>query len=234
MIFAVTIVYIASFQYPGSAALANATLPLNYGFQRILNTNSRLVSLLNLPMILATMISGIFSLGRVVKSMAESGLLPRILSEAHGKHQFPYNAMIAFSLATLCGASLIAGVKYHSVHLMVSMSSFFGWSLYGVYITIFVTYLSFVKRFPRLSRKCRNPLGKTSAYAGILIFATIAVSMLFYTHGPYVLIAFLLSCVVYLAIYLLFIRKHQRFCDEEEKVMFIALVLKGTSFCFML
>lgn len=232
IVYAISTVFVATTQYPGASALFEDQLPLRHAFQRLFQTQSSAVSLLNLPFVLASLMAGMFSLGRVVKSMSESGLLPAVLSKTWGSSQFPYPAMLAFSSSTLIGSGIIFAVEQSNMALLLNLASFFGWSLFVVYGTIFVTYLSFLQRFPRLTRKFRSPFGAWGAYIGIFVFSVMSINMLFYPNCVYVLLCFIASCGLYYLLYHRVIVRYQRFCAEEEKVMFIALVLKGIFMLF--
>lgn len=107
----------------------------------------------------------------------------------------------------------------------------------SIYIIILLSYISFRVRFFYLARSFKNPFGIFSALFGIAIYLFIMIATLFYKRGGYVVVVFLLLILMMSLAYRYAFKRQQRFNEEEEQVMFVVYVMKGTSFlcdCFLI
>lgn len=216
-------------QYPGRAIVRSSSLPLNYGFANLFNIALSTASVFNIPLLLTSFVIGQYFICIILRSMAKSHLLPSYFGTVYQWKglKIPGNAMmlsygLCIFLTVLCFVFL-----FNSFKLLINLSLFMGLCFYTLYICLFITYLSFISRFPSLPRYFVSPFGASGAYIGIAIYVFFGLSTCFFHYGPYFFAFLIIFLWALTYVYLRFIRRKQTFSHEEERVFFIAYVING-------
>ncbi len=223
---AISIFFTTTSQYPGTADVGQALLPLNYGFQRLFSLNNADVTWLAVPSTYATGFGFMFVYGRQMCSMARSGLLPTIFKLRTKSSRSPYAALIIGSIISLIG---VLSIYYTDESLLLDVFSICILASYTVYIFALFSYIIFKRRYSSLNRDFINPLGIPSAIIGIGIFTIGIISILGYHNGHhYIPILVFVIYVVLCSCYYLFLGyKKQQLSEEEQKILFRAYVING-------
>eukprot|EP01033_Poteriospumella_lacustris_P005005 gene5005-3576_t len=228
-----TTVVIAVGQAPGIDVMQSTSLPLNFGFANMFGISSRLAHWFNLPLLTASFMIGEYFLCIIIRSLAESGLIfarfKVAQKTADDQMPFPLRAMLFSYVLMILFSLLIFLVLYFSFNYIISVSYFMCLCFYALYICLFVTYISFAHRFPLIPRYYVSPFGVTGAYVGIVLYGFMAVMTFLYPNGGVVLAIWIGTMALLTYLYLTRVRGHQKFSGEEERVFFIAFVIKSNS-----
>jgi amino acid transporter len=222
---------VSTSQSPGIVELQQAFLPLSYGFANIFHISVETAMILNIPFQLASLMVSQYFLCIIIRSMAESGLLPSIflhnLSWPKYNLKFPYfSASLTLTLSTV--AAILAWVMDgFSGTLSMSFVYFFSFPYYTLYIALFVTYIIFRKHFSSLPRTFVSPFGVVGAYVGIAITSFFLIATCFYAYNW---VAFSVYCLIIGAlswVYRVYVHRHETFSGEEERVFFPTYVIRS-------
>ena len=189
-------------------------------------------TMFSIPATYATAFGFIFSYGRLMVSMSESRLLPRILRSkwGDGKSGTPSVAFIVGSGISYCICIMV-------YFLPILESYIFNVCIlcaFGAYTSQFIGYIYLRTRFADLPRLYRSPLGIFGALLGIVIFFLAAISVIGFQEDNHLALAM----VVFIAIlttmyYFLVAQHHQKFSRDELKTLFNAHVFKCKSIYFV-
>lgn len=221
---------LVSWQYPGPKIAAQNYFALNYGFANIFGIPENVGHIFLIPSTLAAVSMGIHFLCVIVRSMSESGLLPSIFNVRSRNGNVPFVALTfvvlgsvlvtLFQVMALLWNPIMASV----VVIMVQYCHYFN------YLCIFASYLLFRQEYDgRKHYSFHSPLGIYGAYIGI---GTTLLMFLFnvfpwYNYMGYSLGGFLFIFFVSSVGYVLYASGNQRFSLEEERVFFIAYIIRG-------
>lgn len=226
-----SMIVVAVGQSPGIVELQGTSLPLNFGFANIFGISPQLANWFNIPLLAASFMIGEYFLCIILRSMAESGLI-----FVHFKHwfaphvegrPFPVRAMIVSYVLMIMFSMVIFGVLYYSFEYIMNLSYFVCLCFYALYICLFLTYISFSQRFPLIPRYYVSPVGIVGAYLGIAVYLFMAVMTLLYSNGLIVFGVWFAIIALLTVAYLKRIRPNETFSGEEERVFFIAYVIKS-------
>jgi ethanolamine permease len=153
----------------GAAALAKSEAPLEDGFKAVLGegTWTRVLTILALSGLLATLQSTIYAYGRALFSLSRAGYFPRWISVTSRRHT-PHVALILGGLVGLLCTALIEQVgkdRFIGADL-VNMAVF------GAVISYALVMCSYIKlrwSRPDLPRPYKSPLGVPGAALGALL-----------------------------------------------------------------
>lgn len=211
---------------PSTTEFSNTSFPLTYGFSSRFNISIGMSKLFTLPCIYTTSFGFLFSYGRLVSAMSESGLLPRALSITTPGSGTPIVALI-FASTLGFGFALIAwnfnrfrDVLYNTCAL----------GSYLAHITTCISFIAFRLYYDGLQnmRQFESPLGITGAVIGILVFMLCGISVSFFQDDQYVSIIIFSVYIALATIFYIFVaRDRQRFSHQEKSVMLVAHVMKG-------
>lgn len=218
-------------QAPGIIELQTTSLPLNFGFANIFNISTQIAVWFNIPLLMTSFMIGEYFLCINLRSLYESRLLfiqwkPSVKMHSFSR-PFPVKAMVLSYVMMILFSMLIFSVLYFSFQYIMNLSYFVSLCFYGLYICLFLTYISFARRFPLIPRYFVSPFGVWGAYLGIIIYACMAVMTFLYPHGGIVLSLWLILMAALTYYYLTRIRRFEKFSGEEERIFFIAYVIKA-------
>lgn len=160
--------------------------------------------IMNIVLIIAifsTMLASMFSLGRMVRSLAVKGHAPLWLKD---KGDIPYKGII-FSGAAMIVALFLSFILPAEVYTFLASSG--GYSLLFTYLVIMLTHYSFRKRHGcPPSGKCQLPGYPYSSWIAIISIIIIILSMPLVEGQGYGLIAGVCLTIIYTILY--FIKKY--------------------------
>lgn len=221
---------LVSWQYPGPKLAAQNYFALNYGFANIFGIPENVGHIFLIPSTLAAISMGIHFLCVIVRSMSESGLLPSIFNMRSRNGNVPFVALTfvvfgsvlvtLFQVMALLWNPIMASV----IVIMVQYCHYFN------YMCIFASYLLFRQQYDgRRHYSFHSPLGIYGAYIGIGMTLLMFLFNVFpwYNYMGYSLGGFLFIFFVSSVGYVLYASGNQRFSLEEERVFFIAYIIRA-------
>ena len=184
--------------------------------------------MLSIPATYATAFGFIFSYGRLIVSMSESRLLPRILrlKWGEGKSGTPYVAFIFGSIISYCVCIMVyffPVIEPYVFNVCVLCA-------FLAYTSQFIGFINLRTRFADLPRLYRSPLGIFGALLGIVIFSLAAVSVIAFQGDNHLALVIVLFIAILNSLYYFLVAKHhQKFSRDELKTLFNAHVFKCKS-----
>jgi ethanolamine permease len=157
----------------GAFALGTSGEPILDGFRAIFGTNAAgALALAAVVGLVASFHAIIFASGRQIYSLSRAGYFPHFLSVTHGEHKTPNIALIAgaalglavmlvvwFAMGGERAGSFIGGVLLN----MAVFGAMFSYLLQGL------TFIRLRRRFPKIERPYRSPLGVLGASLTVII-----------------------------------------------------------------
>jgi amino acid transporter len=227
---AIGVLFTSCAQSPGTAGLANASLPLTEGFSRIFGLSPLQARWLSFPALYGNFYGFVWVSGRQLSSMAKSGLLPDACGLMTKATDTPYVAL----LVGMTGCIVLALLSYYDaidVHFKEDVKHIFMLSSYVIAISLFISYIVFKQRYSSLERSFSSPLGIYGAIVGMFIFGCNTVAILI-NNGIYqtpfvILIVTVAAMSIY---YFIVLHGNQHFSEEEKEKLFKAYLINGESF----
>ena len=176
---------------------------------------------LSIPATYATAFGFMFGYGKLLVSLASSGLLSKHLVRRTKCSGAPYAALTFGSLVSFL---ICFPFSYLSFDLCLAMCLL---TAFAAYFSQFIGYYNIRTQFSRHDREFRSPLGSIGAAYGSAVFLLGAVSLIaFQDDNQLVLVAFVIMVVCASAYYFLVAKYHQRFSQEELQVLYSYHVIK--------
>jgi ethanolamine permease len=202
--------------------LSSELSPLNNGFQRIFKMADHYASILSIPATFATAFGFIYGYGRVILSMARSGLFPPILKSTYGPYRSPYMAILFGSIISYIMVIVVNFVPVVETYLF-SMCILCG---FAGYISQFYGYIFFRMQHPDQERLYKNPFGIPGAVYGIIIFSLSSVSIMGFQDDSSVAFIIFLCIMFICTIYYFTYAKSRQYFSVEEKFIFVLQIVK--------
>jgi ethanolamine permease len=157
----------------GAFALGTSGEPILDGFRAIFGTEmAKPLALAAVTGLVASFHAIIFGYGRQIYSLSRAGYFPHFLSVTHGTHKTPNVALVAggvvglavmlvvwFAMGGEAAGSFIGGVLLN----MAVFGAMISYLLQGL------TFIQLRRRFPKIERPYRSPLGVTGAALTVII-----------------------------------------------------------------
>ena len=229
VIFSILISLAACSTAPGQFILQLVLTPLMFGFQRIFNTTLENGVWLHLPGLFAPVMTVLFCSGRQLYMIAKSGFLPEIFSKRLPVSQTP---VVTLCLITSIGAGINLYLHYHP-EIWSHIINIFVLSSHIVFINAFIAYLFFRHKYSSMPRSFASPIGVWGAWYGLGNNIIGCVSVIMYADDEsasvsydslYVLLGLFVGGTIFYWAYLV---KHQKFSEEEKKLLFKAYLING-------
>ena len=203
--------------------VAQAAVPFNNGFRRMFNIDEKLAIAFSIPATYATAYGFVNAGGRVVISMARSGLFPKIFREQYGKYRTPYIALLLSGAIGYALCILVFFFPIVNLYLFnICMSSAF-----FAYIAQLVGYIVFRLKYSPHEKHFKSPLGVFGAVYGILVFTLAFIGVIGYQNDNYVaIISFTIMLTSYTVYYLIYAKKRQTFSSEEKSIFLFVHIIK--------
>jgi ethanolamine permease len=212
---------LASSMAPGVENISMLKWPIVPGFARVFNISQHQAVLLIIPIYFGHSMATFFALGKLIPSMADSNLLPKVLSRKLWRTRSPVYAMLAVLLFVMInlGAARLIGLRdmpaWTTISFMIVTMS--GLITYCIQLVGFIELRVKLSRFPR---EFTSPFGVFWAIFAMLIFLLGIVSILMIRVERTAIMA---ATGVYIVIptvyYFVYARHQQTFSDAEKAVM---------------
>ncbi len=155
---------------PGAAGIADSEEPLFEGFKTIFGAGvgARLLALIAVSGLLASFHTIIFAYGRQIYSLSRAGYFPRWLSLTHRRFKTPHISLIVGAILGYAAALAIHLLGPDSPVGAVLLNM----AVFGAVLSYVLQMASFIvlrRKFPRLSRPYRSPVGEAGALLTLLI-----------------------------------------------------------------
>ncbi len=227
LVTAIGVIFTATLQSPGVTNLADATLPLTYGFSRMFNLSYKQAMWLTFPAMLGNFYGFVWAYGRQLSSMAKSGLLPKMFGYMTKTTDTPYVSLLAGTLLCL----LLAFISYYDLFYVMfkeDVKHMYMLASYVIYVFLFISYIVFKEKYSSLTRSFTSPLGIYGAILGLAIFVIDVVCLLVYLDIQQVPLFVLIIATVFMTIYyFLVLHGNQQFSEEEKEKLFKAYLING-------
>ena len=185
--------------------------------------DNKLLIALSIPATYATAFGFVFAAGRVMISMAMSGLFPPLLKRTWGKYKTPYTSIL---IGSLFGYALVIAVYFFPI-INLYLFNICILSATQAYIAQFLGYILYVVQFAGKSPGFKNPFGIIGAVYGIVVFIVCAVGLIGFQDDNYIaIISFICLAAIYTIYYYLYASRKQTFSPEEKVVFFQLHIIK--------
>ena len=211
-----------------TTAVANELNPLNNGFMLMFNMTYEVATVLSLPATFATAFGFIFGYGRVIISMARSGLFPNVVACTYGEFRTPYVAILVGSLLSY----LLVVVAYLVPVVQTYLFNVCILSGYTGYISQLLGFILLRIKYPAQDRQFVNPLGIAGAVYPIIVFLLSAISVIGFQNDSSVAFLIYLGIIVMSTAYYFSYAKTRQFFSDEEKFIFVQQIVKCKSSAF--
>jgi len=160
----------------GAAAIGKSSVPLADGLEAYFGkgSTSEVLTVISLTLGLgASLLTLIYSYGRILFSLSRAGYIPRWISVTNKNH-LPSRALILGTLVGLICVVLVANGKASAVDAVILNMSVFGAVI--SYILVMLSYIKIKLSRPDLHKPYKSPLGIWGAAVGatLAIFALVA------------------------------------------------------------
>ncbi len=216
--------------HPGTEDLVVQLNPMNYIFQKNLGITHLNATWFTIPAVYGTSYGFLFSQGRKLYSMANSGMIPPIFKRKVEATGAPYVALLFGAFLSFC-----AMVPITYAYTSFQQDLYF-WCVIGsffTYVCAFVSFIELRRKYGILDRSFINPLGIPSAIIGLAVFTITFISTVAfqdmrkgYQHRVHPIAGFLIFFSFAMIWYFAYAQKHQCFSSDEQKIMFSAYVIK--------
>lgn len=159
------LLFVIGSQPPGLAQTASTDFPMNYGYNRIFNTNDEVSIALTVIPNFAMGYGFIPPSTRLVASLGQSRLFPSFL-----RLEDPKNERYGLIFVQLVGI-LFCIVGYYSDDFAEHLNNIAILAGFITYFSMLIGFLMLRGRFNNLERKFRSPLGVPGAIFAMVIFA---------------------------------------------------------------
>lgn len=204
--------------HTGAFYLGTSAEPLLDGFRVTIPGLAKVLALLAVIGLIASLHTIIYAKGRQIYSLSRAGYFPRVLSVTHGKHKVPHVALIAGSVVGFLLMLIVFWARGADAGAIIG-GTLLNMAVFGATISYGFQAISFIllrKNLPHINRPYRSPLG----VPGAVITLVIAIVTLYmqlqdpiYRDGVYCAAAWYAIGLIYFAVYA---RNHLVRSPEEE------------------
>ncbi len=227
-IFVVTTMFVtlaAISQDSDNVSMVKAPLPLIFGYAKAFRGDYKEMKWLDIPCQFGSILGLFYCSGKQIHALSKSGMMPTFLDKTIPVVETPY---LCFAVSGIVGVVL----GMYAITNPDSLDSIRGLSLIAtflIFITFFVAYMVFRRKFSSVERSFVNPFGDATPIFGIINFLFASVTILFYqgNNRPIYLAGltgYLLLATIFFWTYLV---KNQKFSDEEKQLMFKAYLINA-------
>ncbi|KAF0682678.1 Aste57867_25196 [Aphanomyces stellatus] len=207
-------------------AVATALAPLSGGFSLLLNISEANAMLFSIPATFATIQGFILAFTNIIGAMANSRLLPAVLSQRHAILGTPVYAVLggsalSFSLCFLDG--YVDGLD----SILFNICIFFGLLAYSSQC---FGYIYLKHRYKSMERQFVSPVGIPGVVFATGVWALNLVSIVaFQGDGQVSVLAALLLVSVFSVYYQGYAKHRQTFSEDERKILFFVHVANNNA-----
>lgn len=216
----------ASCTFPGiSDDFAASPLPLIPGYYRIFESTKSIGAIIAIVSIFSVSTGYMWGCGYQVSSLAQSGLLPRVLSSTFGVNNTPYFSLALSSICQVIVCVLLWKYAPLVGPPLLLQTVIIGASL--VYVSIFCAFIVFRLRFGAMKRHWKNPVGISGAVVGIILALLLFLSAVGFQGSNDSLIVYVVYMTCAALYYVTYARYRQYFSPDEQKHFMKAYILNA-------
>lgn len=207
--------------------ISNETYPMNNGYSIGLNMSLNDSTWFTIIALFANFIAILFALDRQSESMACSGFLPDLMKvlKIEGEQRFNVYSIIG-SIAGLL-LTLLTWLIDPAYYIIMSNVALLGG--FFVYLSVFLSYMVFHRRYHSFERKFRSPFGLTGSVLGMIMMLANVAALVGFTPGYDSYVGFIVYMVLSTIYYILYARSHQKFSKQEEKVLLVGYIVNNNT-----
>jgi hypothetical protein len=220
------VIVAASCTFPGiSDDFAASPLPLIPGYYRIFESTKSIGAIIAIVSIFSVSIGYMWGCGYQVSSLAQSGLLPRVLSSTFGVNNTPYFTLALSSISQVIVCVLLWKYAPLVGPPLLLQTVIIGASL--VYVSIFCAFIVFRLRFGAMKRHWKSPVGISGAVVGIILSLLLFLSAVGFQGSTDSLIVYVVYMACAALYYVTYAQYRQYFSPDEQKHFMKAYILNA-------
>ncbi len=213
-------------QTPAAKSLQKTPYPMQGGYMRIFDlANSDQMIWVDFPFQFGSIFCLFYCAGKQLLALSQSGLLPSIFKKLVPGSDTPY---ICYTFTAMVGLGMNLYFLYDPTYLgeIKGVTTIFS---SAINFACLLSYMVFRRKFSCVARSFVNPLGDFGAMWGIFVFSLAVLGTVYYnpTVNKMFLVgvgAYWIACAIFFVVYLV---RHQKFSEEEKKVMFKAYLINA-------
>jgi ethanolamine permease len=203
----------------GAFYLGTSAEPLLDGFRVTIPGLAKVLALLAVIGLIASLHTLIYAMGRQIYSLSRAGYFPRGLSVTHGTHKVPHIALITGSVVGFLVMLVVFfafGIDKSGVLIGATLLNM---AVFGATISYAFQAISFIvlrKRLPNITRPYRSPLGIPGAVITLVIALVTLYMQLqdpLYQNGVFCAAAWYVVGIIYFAL----VGRHKLVYSPEEE-----------------
>lgn len=203
---------------------------MSFGYANIFGISDQAAAIFNAPAALTSIIVCTYNLCVTLQSMSQSGVLPAFVGKTSSESRVPRSALILVVAGTIIVAAMLLGGLLFYDAFALSVLIFGTYCIYFLYAAIFTTYLVFYYNYKdKHQGRFQSPLGPWGAFIGLFMTCCLVVANN-YPYHPYLRNTFVIFIGAVLIVSIAYIRvmvRHQRYSPEEEKIFFVAYIIRA-------
>lgn len=220
------VIVAASCTFPGiSDDFAASPLPLIPGYYSIFESTKSIGAIIAIVSIFSVSIGYMWGCGYQVSSLAQSGLLPRVLSSTFGVNNTPYFTLALSSISQVIVCVLLWKYAPLVGPPLLLQTVIIGVSL--VYVSIFCAFIVFRLRFGAMKRHWKSPVGISGAVVGIVLSLLLFLSAVGFQGSTDSLIVYVVYMTCAAVYYVTYAQYRQYFSPDEQKHFMKAYILNA-------
>jgi len=221
----ILVLFVCSSLSPGIKQTSTEVFPLSFGFSLFFGCSTSIATVLSIPAIFATGYGFIFVSGKLLYSLASSGLLPQWLLHKHKSTDSPASALLFGSVLSYALCCLIFFAVDISRYLF--QVSFF--SACATYCSHCYAYIYLKIKQKKLQRLFISPLNIYGALYSASVFTLGAIASVGFQEDGFIgLISIIVTGVLMSIYYFTVAKNRQTFSPAEQKILHIGLGVNYT------
>jgi ethanolamine permease len=206
-------------EHSGAFYLGGSAEPIHDGFRVTLPAIAKILALLAVIGLIASLHTIIYAQGRQIYSLSRAGYFPRALSVTHGKHKVPHVALITGSLVGFAVMLIVFFWKGAEAGGAVIGGTLLNMAVFGATISYGFQAISFIllrRNLPHIERPYVSPVGIPGAVITLVIAVVTLLMQLqdpIYRYGVYGAAIWYAVGILYFAAYG---RKKLVYSPEED------------------
>lgn len=203
--------------------------PISHGLRHSLGISERISSVMTLLPSFSSALGFLYASKHLTQAMSLSGLFSPFFKKVFGPGQVPLRALLSVSAMQV--AILVIGWAGYDTHDHDHPPPYFELCMLGAsfsYIGIFAAYCVFAREYAGMERKFISPLGVYGAYAGIVVFVLVIISIIGFHPKNSTIVGVFFGYLGFVALYYYLVAEtRQGFSIEEQKRFMRAYILNS-------
>jgi ethanolamine permease len=202
--------------------ISTTKYPLNFTFANIFQMQIRKATVLTIPALILTSSSCVYAYDKITKSMVESSILPAYFASSLSTYGSRQDVIIRIGISqSICMLLFYAPEIQRYLYNLCLLSAFLS------YLIILASYVSMNWKKSKLQMKNPSVLSYAIASVATLVFSLAILSIIGLQKDHGIVASVMIGLTALLSCYYhVFVRKQQKYNDEEIKIAFNHLVSK--------